>query len=158
MNESEQLRKEMNELRERVAVLESQRRPPPAPVSGGGGGSPLSPFGGTFIGSPLADAARQKQAQDEEQRRRLMAREGGPLANMGARIGVSGDGHLGLIAGALNTQFPNLGGVQMNNPGMRYGVDRTYNQGTGIEAGPPGCRCGSPHCDSIRPPEGGDPA
>lgn len=127
MTENDQLRKEMNELRERVAVLESQRRPPPAPVPGGGGGSPLSPFGGTSIGSTIADAARQKQAQDEEQRRRLMARQGGPLAKMGAQIGQqygidrlyearvgannpllreASDGHLGLIAAGLQNQFP----------------------------------------------------
>lgn len=115
MNESEQLRKEMNELRERVAVLESKQTPPPAKF-----------FGALGVGGPLGEAVRRgeeaRRQQEEQRRRDLQATAAmtgsGLVQNLGARSGVSTDGHLGLVGTVLNTQLGNLygGQVQACNP------------------------------------------
>lgn len=114
MTEIEQLRREVNELRERVAVLESKQAPPPAKF-----------FGALGVGGPLGEAARRgeeaRRQQEEQRRRNLQASAGAAgtgLQNMGGQIGVSTDWHLGLVGTVLNKQLGNLYGsqVQASNP------------------------------------------
>jgi len=107
MTETEQLRKELNELRERVAVLESQRNPPPAPVAPGRpGGAPLFPAGGGLLG----EAARRQQEEAARHRDRHLRDWNVPQqTTLGSGVmaqGLSSDRRYGLVAGYMNAMMP----------------------------------------------------